>query len=393
MTGKLNNKGKTSSFIFLTRNFPPLRGGMERLNFHLVDELQKENEVFLVGPQGADAFCADPTHVKTSPPLPVWRFLMVSFLQTLYLCLAQRPQLIIAGSGIAALPAVLAGRLIGIPVLTYLHGLDIIVQNVFYQSIFMPMIRRSQGWLVNSRNTRQLAINAGIPAGKIEILNPGTDLPDLSTIDGGSFRDHIGVVGRPILLSVGRQTRRKGLLEFVEHALLPITLRQPDVLLLVIGSDPIHSVSGPSGVIGNSLQIRIAELGLEGNVLFLGEVDDQLLGKAYLSSQLHVFPGLDLPGDVEGFGMVAIEAAAHGLPTIAFAVGGVPDSVDPGVSGWLIEPGNYSVMADTILRHLNNPSESTITASSCRKFAEQFAWPLLGGKLNAYCRHFLDGKT
>jgi len=381
-----------TSIILLTRNFPPLRGGMERLNFHIFDELQKENEVFLVGPKGADAFCADPTHVWTSPSLPVLRFLIASFLKTLYLSLTKRPQLIIAGSGIAALPAVLAGRLSGIPVLTYLHGLDIVVQNVVYQSIFMPMIKRSQAWLVNSRNTRQLAVNAGIPSEKIEILNPGTDLPDLSKIDARSFRSEIGAGGRPILLSVGRQTRRKGLLEFVERTLLPITHSHPDVLLLVIGSDPIQSVSGPSGLVGNSLHNKVSELGLEGNVLFLGEVDDELLSKAYLSSQMHVFPGMDLPGDVEGFGMVAIEAAAHGLPTIAFAVGGVPDSVEPRVSGWLIEPGRYSDMADTIVRHLINPGASAITTSSCRQFAEQFAWHILGSKLNAYCHHILDSK-
>ena len=125
-------------------------------------------------------------------------------------------------------------------------------------------------------------------------------------------------------------------------------------------------------------------------MLFLGEVDDKFLSEAYLSSQIHVFPGLDLPGDVEGFGMVAIEAAAHGLPTIAFAVGGVPDSVEPGVSGWLIEPGNYSDMADTILGYLFNSGASTITPDSCRKFSEQFAWHILGNKLNAFCHHFLD---
>ena len=362
---------------------------MERLNFHIFDELQKENEVFLVGPKGADAFCANPAYVWTSPPLPVWRFLIASFLITLYLSLTKRPQLIIAGSGIAALPAVLAGRLSGIPVLTYLHGLDIVVQNVFYQSIFMPIIKCSQGWLVNSRNTRRLAVNAGIPSEKIEILNPGTDLPNLSEIDARSFRDEIGAGARPILLSVGRQTRRKGLLEFVERTLLPITHSHPDVLLLVIGGDPIQSVSGPSGLIANSLRSRVTELGLEGNVMFLGEVDDKFLSEAYLSSQIHVFPGLDLPGDVEGFGMVAIEAAAHGLPTIAFAVGGVPDSVEPGVSGWLIEPKDYSAMTDVIVQHLLTQNASTITSGSCRQFAEKFAWPTLGGKLNGYCRQFI----
>ena len=54
----------------------------------------------------------------------------------------------------------------------------------------------------------------------------------------------------------------------------------------------------------------------------LARVDDQRLSDAYFAADVMVFPVLDLPGDVEGFGMVAVEAAAHGLPTVAFAVGG-----------------------------------------------------------------------
>jgi phosphatidyl-myo-inositol dimannoside synthase len=377
--------------IYLTRNFPPMQGGMERLNFHIYQELRTQYEVLLIGPKGAEAFVDGSSHIQTCPPLPVWCFLISSFWQTWRLIQKRRPAFIFAGSGVAALPAVLAGRLGGVPVMTYLHGLDIIARSHLYQNIFLPAIRHSQGWLVNSRNTRRLAMKAGMPAEKIEILHPGTDLPDIAEFGNGkAFRRRIGAGERPILLSVGRLTRRKGLLEFVDQVLPAILLRKPDVLLVVIGSEPSQSIAGATGAIKRKLHERIAQRGFDGNVLFLGNVDDRTLSEAFLASQLHVFPLLELPGDVEGFGMVAVEAAAHGLPTVTFATGGVPDSVETGVSGWLIQPEDYPAMAEAIVRHLIAPDTSTITPGSCRRFAEQFAWPLLGKKLNGFCRQFLS---
>jgi phosphatidylinositol alpha-1,6-mannosyltransferase len=377
--------------IYLTRNFPPLQGGMERLNYHIYQELRTQYKVFLVGPKGAEGFVDDSSDIQTCPPLPVWHFLISSFWQTCRLVPQRCPVFIFAGSGVAALPAVLAGKLFGVPVLTYLHGLDIIAPNLLYQKFFLPAIRLSQGWLVNSQNTRRLAINAGMPAEKIEILNPGTDLPNLSDFDGGKgFRGRIKAGTRPILLSVGRLTKRKGLVEFINNALPRIVLNKPDVLLVVIGSEPIQSIAGYSEAISKTLVTSIEQLGLNENITFLGNVDDRTLSEAFLASQLHIFPVLDLPGDVEGFGMVAVEAAAHGLPTVAFASGGVPDSVKSGVSGWLIEPGDYPTMAEAIVRYLIAPDTSTITLGSCRQFAGQFSWKCLGKKLNDYCRQFLD---
>jgi len=359
---------------------------MERLNLHMYEELQKEYEVYLVGPKGAGAFCDNPGQVLESQSLPVWRFLILSFLQALWLILKHRPALLIAGSGVAALPALLAGRMGCVPVLTYLHGLDIIAPNALYQWFFLPAIRRSQGWMVNSRNTQRLAVNAGIPPDKIEILHPGTSLPNLSEFDGGrAFRRRIGADGRLILLSVGRLTRRKGLLEFIQQAMPVIVQQYPEVLLLVIGGEAVHSVAGSTREVRKSLNACIASLGLERNVLFLGNVDDRTLSEAYLASQLHVFPILDLPGDVEGFGMVAVEAAAHGLPTVGFSVGGVADAVVEGKSGWIVGAGDYPCMVDIILRHLSSKEQTDKEA--CLRVAEAFSWNHFGSKLRVNIRN------
>lgn len=369
----------------VTRNFPPMLGGMERLNFHIGEELAQGFEVLVVGPKGAENFCRAAGTVRTSPPLPVWRFLAQAFWQAMNLALGSRPHLIVAGSGVSAFPAVLVGRLTRIPVLTYLHGLDIIAPHPVYQRVFLPVIRRSNAWLVNSRYTRQAAVDAGIPAEKIHILHPGTELPDLAAVDGRRFRTRIDAGDRPILLSVGRLTRRKGLLEFIARALPAVVRQCPEVLLVVIGTDPTQSVGGAAESMSALLRQRAMALGLAANVRLLGSVDDETLAEAYAASQLHVFPVLDLPGDAEGFGMVAVEAAAYGVPTVAFAAGGVPDAVAPGVSGLLLQSGDYPGMTDAVLHFLRTRESIAETRTACRRHAERFAWPRFGEALRRIC--------
>jgi phosphatidylinositol alpha-1,6-mannosyltransferase len=123
------------------------------------------------------------------------------------------------------------------------------------------------------------------------------------------------------------------------------------------------------------------------NVRFLGRCDESTLGAAYQAADMHIFPVLDLPGDVEGFGMVALESAAHGLPTVAFAVGGIPDAVLDGQTGKLVEPGNYVALGKAVIRQLAHGREGA-TVAACRDFAANKAWPVFGERL----RSLLDSR-
>ena len=76
--------------------------------------------------------------------------------------------------------------------------------------------------------------------------------------------------------------------------------------------------------------------------------------------------------------MVAIEAASHGLPTVAFATGGVVDAVSDGRSGRLVASGNYDLFAQAVIELLAREGE---WAHACRDFAGRFAWPEFGRRL------------
>jgi len=101
------------------------------------------------------------------------------------------------------------------------------------------------------------------------------------------------------------------------------------------------------------------------------------LHDAYFGADLHVFPVRDLPGDTEGFGMVAIEAAAHGLSTVAYATGGVIDAVWEGQSGRLIPPGDAAGFAQAVLATLAAP----LAPEGSRTFAQGFAWDEFGRRI------------
>lgn len=81
---------------------------------------------------------------------------------------------------------------------------------------------------------------------------------------------------------------------------------------------------------------------------FLGVVPEDVLLAAMDASNLHIFPVRSVPGDPEGFGMVAIEAASRGLPTAAFASGGVIDAVENGTSGRIVQQNDYQALADAV---------------------------------------------
>jgi phosphatidyl-myo-inositol dimannoside synthase len=380
--------------LSVTRNFPPLTGGMERLNYHIYLELEKEFEVSISGPEGCQHYLSPHTSYSLFPSRPVGIFLLRSLISAYQLAVKEKPDLIIAGSGVTAIAALIAGRRVGAKVMTFLHGLDILYPNPLYQLLFLPFIRACDGVWVNSTHTAQLAKKKGIADEKINILHPGVILPSRNetAINPVSFRQSFSISdNKIILLSVGRLTERKGLPEFIQNCLAELVSAFPEILLVIIGNEPTEALSKQSGVTSKIKQAGLAS-GTTEHIMLLGQVSESELSQAYVCSDLLVFPVLDLPGDVEGFGMVAIEAAAHGLPTAAFAVGGITDAVAHNTSGWLVESGNYANLNKTIINYLNYIKElqplkvNSISKVTCQQYAAKFSWDLFGQQLRLTCK-------
>jgi phosphatidylinositol alpha-1,6-mannosyltransferase len=368
----------------VTRNFPPLTGGMERLNYHAFLALREAFDVVLCGPAGCRDYAAG-TICREFPPAPPWRYVAGSVWSSAAMARGLLPDLVYAGSGLAAPAAWLAGRIARAPLAVYLHGLDIVVPSPMYQALCLPTIRRCDAFFANSGNTARLAVGSGIRRNNLAIVHPGVVLSDFSQRDTQrrAFRERFPLGERPLLLAAGRLTPRKGLVEFIERSLPPIIAVQPETCLLVIGAAPAYALGKGAPDIMANIHAAVARLDLHDHVHLLGKTDDATLSAAYFGADLFIFPMIDLPGDVEGFGMVAVEAAAHGLQTTGFAAGGVPDVVVEGISGWLLQPGDYPGLTEGVLRCWSR--EVACPPASCRQYAERFSWERFGAEMRMTC--------
>lgn len=354
--------------LVITRNLPPLVGGMERLLYNLVLGVAEYADVTVIGPSGCRAHLPGTvaTH-ECSDKLA--GFLVGSTLAALRIVRKGRFDVVIGGSGLMAPLLLLLKLLFRCRTLVLVHGLDIIVDHWLYQSLFIPALRKADQVVANSRNTRRLAIEKGVPADRITIIHPGTHIPELPDDERQrEFLQRYRIPYRRYMLFAGRITRRKGLSPFIRNSLPAILQACPDAGLVVVGDNADDSLNKQ----GEKAEVlaAIEEAGLGDKVIFLGQVDDRDLETAYACAAVHVFPLIEVPGDVEGFGMVAIEAAAMGTVTVAFDVGGVQDAITT-LNGVLIEPTCSEAMGKAITNILANTPFDQV---NCRAHAEGFSW-------------------
>ncbi len=462
--------------LIITRNLPPLVGGMERLNWHMAEELAKLAEVRVVGPAGAAAVAPAGVVVREAPLKPLWKFLLRARALARREARGWKPDIVLAGSGLTAPIARAAARTCGAKTAVYVHGLDVAVKHPVYRAVWFPAIRRMDRVIANSHATADICRGIGVDPARIGIVHPGVDLPGdsepspgaachpLPEGEGTAFEplpprergrgegtNSRGVAGaqgigndasdepspgaarhpllgsflakqpparafaralvaartapgssqtpllapggegnaalrarhnlgdRPLLLSVGRLSVRKGLREFVANSLPQIVAAYPDVMLLIVGDAPMDALHAKAQT-PESIRAVAAAAGVAENLSFLGTITDYELGTVYRACDVHVFPVREIPGDPEGFGMVAIEAAAHGLPTVAFSVGGVPDAVVEGESGSLIRASDYRAFAASVNSWLARAERAAI-AVRCIAAAEPFSWQNFGRNL------------
>lgn len=165
-----------------------------------------------------------------------------------------------------------------------------------------------------------------------------------------------------ILCSVGRLVPRKGVAWFVDNVM---PLLPEDVQFLVAGEGPERA----------RIEAAIDRHGLPGRVRLLGAVSDEDLEVLYQGSDLFMMPNVPVPGDMEGFGLVMVEAGLCGLPVVAAAIEGIADVVTEGENGHLVTTGDAAGFADAILRYHHKPSALSAASHHARAHTvEKFGW-------------------
>lgn len=363
--------------LLITRNLPPLIGGMERLMQNMVGGAAEYAQITVIGPKGCSQHLPETTTVvETSAKLAP--FLIFSAWHAFMANIKEPFDIIIGGSGLTApILRALSWHCSG-KTLLFLHGLDLVVDNTIYQNVFIPCIRTVDSAIVNSRSTRAIAIAKGVDSDRIQIVNPGTRLPaPITTAECIEFRRRHDIPFARYIVFVGRITRRKGLSGFLKNILPLILGNEPSVGLVVVGEDPTDSLNQ----LGEQVDVlaALAEHALQENVVFLGKLADRDLEISYAGAEVQIFPLVEVAGDIEGFGMVAIEAAACGTPTVAFDLGGVADAISD-KNGHLVPPGRFDLFATYVLDVLQNREPNS---GLCTEHSRQFTWPIYNDQVKS----------
>ena len=205
----------------------------------------------------------------------------------------------------------------------------------------------------------------GVCPGRVRVVPNAIDIEVCDRLatpdDGRRARARHGIAdAETVLLSVGRLEANKGF-EVLAQALSGshVTAARSWRWVLV-GEGPNRT----------SIERAIEAGGLRGRTVLTGPVSEQELHAWYEAADLFVHPTL-----YEGSSIVTLEAMAHRLPVIATTAGGLPDKVQPGVNGWLVEPGDADALAAAIREALARPDRLGRMGREGRTIAlERFSW-------------------
>ena len=207
------------------------------------------------------------------------------------------------------------------------------------------------------------------PPDRIEIVPPGVDHAFFAPGDQAGARLALGMGPGPILLFVGRIQRLKGL-DLAVRALG--ALNRSDVRLVAVGG-----ASGAQGQIEVArIKALVAELGLTDQVEFVSPKQHHELSTYYRAAD-----ALLVPSRSESFGLVALEAAACGLPVLASDVGGLRTLVQRDITGYLIADRDPVHWAHHISQVLDNPSNAASLGAAAAEMARTFTWTVTAARL------------
>ena len=207
---------------------------------------------------------------------------------------------------------------------------------------------------------------------KLVKIAPGIDInhfkPERDPSKVSAVRSELKIGSEPLILSVGRLVHRKGQDKLIT-AMPKILAKRPDTKLLFIGQGPRKA----------KLDSLVAKYGIEDSVIFLGSIAYADLPKYLNAADLFVMPSRSrLMGlEVEGLGIVYLEASACALPVIAGSSGGAPDALLDGRTGYVVDGMDIDQIANRVLSLIDNPKLAKQMGEAGRAWVESnWSWDI-----------------
>lgn len=265
------------------------------------------------------------------------------------------------------LAAHLVHRITGAPYAVYVHGEELTAAAGLRRRLMRFTLRHAAAVFVNSLFTARQALSFGVPRRRLHLVRPAVDARRFRPRGTAASRARWGDADRRVLLTVGRLVPRKGQ-DTVIRLLPRLVELAPDIVYWIAGDGPPAE--------RRRLETLAAECGVAERVRFLGAVPVRDLASLYNACDVFVMLNRTTPdGDVEGFGIVFLEAGACGKPVVGGRSGGAREAVRDGVTGFLVRDGDDEAAAEVISRLLRNEALRESVGEAGRRHAiEQCSW-------------------
>lgn len=348
--------------LYVTRKFPPSVGGMETL----------AHDVWRVLDERADARLI--AHGGSNRALPLW--LPGAVVRAAIGLLRHRYDRLITGDAVMFMVLRPVARLARVPAETLVMGLDLTWRRRAYQWALKRWLPRADRVVAISEATADVARSLRVPAERVKVVPLGVDVPAVDRAARDAARrtlvDGLGLdAEQRVIVTLGRLVPRKGARWFVT-SVLPRLAGRP---VMVIGGD------GPER---ESIAAAAGAAGVAEQVVLLGRVDEARREELLTGADVFVQPNVRVPGDMEGFGLVTIEAALRGVPVVAADLEGLADAVDDGATGWLLPSGDAGEWVATLDRLLADPDALAEAGDRFQAAAQQrFSLDAFGSRLLA----------
>ncbi|PTB93708.1 glycosyltransferase family 4 protein [Marinobacter sp. B9-2] len=361
------------SILLLSEIFPPRHGGSGRWFYELYRRLEPGTVTIVTqdnadpGDQRVDAEFPQRIH-RTAMASPSWGLLSVTglvfYARTLMRILRLKPsglsQIHCGRSIPEGFIGLLLARLLRKPLLCYVHGEDIEVARTSRELTWIVnrVLRGADRLICNSQNTKSLLLEHWhVPAKKIEVINPGVDEQTFCPAEPDpAFRKKVGWEDRFVCLTVGRLQRRKGHDKMIE-AIPQIKAEIPSILYAIVGQGDNYP----------NLVAEVHKLGLEEQVQFLDEIEDEDLIRCYQQCDVFILPNRSDGNDIEGFGMVLVEAQAAGKPVIAGNSGGTAETMKIGETGMIVDCTSPGPIAKAVISMRKGMDQGAFEQNTCRQ--------------------------
>ena len=262
-------------------------------------------------------------------------------------------------------------------IISLTHGHEVWWSKVFPFSLMMHRIGATTDSLTYLGEFTRVAISKALSkksSAAMRKIAPGIDIDHFRPVDSSDLRKSLGLEHKKVIVSVGRLVHRKGQDFLIES--MPLILKQiPNAHLLLIGQGPYLEV----------LAKLVAQHNLHENVSFIGRVNYADLPRYICAGDIFAMPSRSrFAGlEVEGLGIVYLEASACALPVIAGDSGGAPDAVIEGVTGFVVQGKNCEQISQRAVELLNNPQMSKEMGQAGRDWIiKEWRWEIWAKKFS-----------